>query len=427
MEFGALAAAIDRLEELGFSCSADADTVVQLERQLARLDAAVSEATAALHAAGGWASDGALNASSWSIARCRLGRTEARAQIRRGKELRRLPRCAGAWRAGEITGAHVDVIASLDSEATRAALVRDEPVLVGQASTPRFDQFARAAAYWRQIADPEGAEGDAGKQLARRHSYLVKSFDALWLGRMVLDPLSGSIVAAELERIEHQLFDADWAEAQERLGRRPQLSELARTAGQRRADALVEMAVRSRTAPADGRRPAPRFTVLVGWETLHGRICELADGTVLAPGAEPGWLDGAYLERIVFGLGNRVDVSPAVRLFSGTTRRAIEVRDRECTQPFCDVPASKCQVDHVQPWSQGGLTVQENGRLLCSAHNRSRNQRLPPDDREQLAGTGGQGGGPGSGQLGFVPVGEEDRFGLQIGVESGPPALASDA
>ena len=118
--------------------------------------------------------------------------------------------------------------------------------------------------------------------------------------------------------------------------------------------------------------------MLVGFETLHGRICELADGTVVAPGSLLAWLDGAYLERAVFASGDRVEISAATRLFTGATRRAIEVRDRECTHPTCDVPASSCQADHIQPFAAGGATTQENGRLLCGFHNRLRNQRPPP-------------------------------------------------
>ena len=114
-------------------------------------------------------------------------------------------------------------------------------------------------------------------------------------------------------------------------GREPVSSELARTAGQRRADALVEMATRSRTAPSDGRRPHPLFTILVGYETLHGRICELSSGTAISPGSLLPWLDEAYFERAVFAPGGRVEVSPTTRLFSGATRRAVEVRDRACT------------------------------------------------------------------------------------------------
>jgi 5-methylcytosine-specific restriction endonuclease McrA len=59
------------------------------------------------------------------------------------------------------------------------------------------------------------------------------------------------------------------------------------------------------------------------------------------------------------------------RRFTGALRRAIEVRDRHCAHPSgCEVPAHLCDVDHIVPWSQGGATSQENGRLLCSTHNR---------------------------------------------------------
>jgi hypothetical protein len=138
------------------------------------------------------------------------------------------------------------------------------------------------------------------------------------------------------------------------------------------------MAKRSRTAPANGKRPAPLISVLVDFPTLTGRICELANGTVLSPGALVPLLDQAYFERAVYRPDNRVEVSETTRLFTGATRRAIELRDRECTHPYCDLPASDCQADHIIPYTEGGPTNQENGRLLCGFHNRQRNERPPP-------------------------------------------------
>jgi hypothetical protein len=165
------------------------------------------------------------------------------------------------------------------------------------------------------------------------------------------------------------------------------------------------MATRSKSAPNDGRRPVPLFTVLVDYETLHGRISQLEDGTVMPPGSLLPWLPGADLERAGFKVGGRVEIGApsklssltgaaleravftpmtraeipsSSRLYTGSTRRSIEVRDQTCTHPTCDVRASRCQVDHIQPYSVGGLTTQENGRLLCGRHNRMRNQRPPP-------------------------------------------------
>src|SRR5581483_3979304 len=108
--------------------------------------------------------------------------------------------------------------------------------------------------------------------------YLEQSFGGMWLGSMTLDPIGGAIVSGELGRLEAELFEAERSEAKARLGRDPLTGELERTPGQRRADALVEMAARSKTAPANGHRPAPLFSVLVDFPTLSGRICELAQG-----------------------------------------------------------------------------------------------------------------------------------------------------
>ncbi len=247
-----------------------------------------------------------------------------------------------------------------------------------QASTLRHQSFQRVAAYWKQMADPDGAEDDDERRRARRDVYLESSFGGMWLGRITLDPISGAIVGGELERIEKELFEADWADAKQVLGRDPSTCELARTPGQRRADALVEMATRAKMAPADGRRPGPLFSVLVDYRTLTSRVCELADGTVVAPGSLLPWLTEAYLERVVFAPERRVEVSAKARLFSGATRRAIELRDRQCTHPYCEVPASRCEADHILPYNEDGLTTEENGRMLCGFHNRQRNGRPPP-------------------------------------------------
>ena len=58
------------------------------------------------------------------------------------------------------------------------------------------------------------------------------------------------------------------------------------------------------------------------------------------------------------GASRVMDVGVRTRVFTGATRRAIEVRDRRCTFPGCTVPAEWCQVDHIVEWTDGGLTVQ---------------------------------------------------------------------
>jgi hypothetical protein len=382
---GDLSDALEALVASGPEAHADSASIEELHRLLSRFESFVTEATSAFEAGQEWAADGAKSAAAWIATRCRLPRKAARRRVYLGRSLRHLPECAQAWRDGAIGTDQAQAIARARRHRTEGAMARDESMLVAQAAEMGFEDFYRALSYWKQLADPDGADDAEVARREARNVFLEPSIDGMWLGQITLDPISGSIVANELNRLEHELFEADCAEARERLGRTPVLDELARTSGQRRADALVEMATRSRTAPADGIRPAPLFSILVGYETVHGRICELESGTVVAPSALEPWMDSAYFERAIFGLGTRVDVSARARLFTGGTRRALELRDRICTHPYCFEPAENCQGDHIDPYSDGGETTQENGRLLCGFHNRLRNQRQRPPPGGQAA------------------------------------------
>jgi hypothetical protein len=257
---------------------------------------------------------------------------------------------------------------------------RDEKVLVDLATTLTFDEFLGALRHWEYLADPDGSEEDAERRRARRDVRLVQSFAGEWFGDLHLDPLSGTLVAGELARIEQALFEADWRAAKDRLvaeglTREPTVADLGRTGAQRRADALVEMATRSAACPEGARRPAPLFSVFVNYEEMHGRMVELANGCVVTPGSLLRYLDGADIERAVFTGDNRVEIGPTHRFFTGALRRALELRDRECAHPYCEERFERCQADHIVEFSQGGPTTQENGRLLCPFHNRLRNQR----------------------------------------------------
>jgi Domain of unknown function (DUF222)/HNH endonuclease len=379
-----LSEALDTLVAHGAERYSDAESICVLHQELSRLEALVTEATAAFEASEHWAGEGAKSAAAWIATRCRLPRSVARRRVRLGRTLRQMPTCAEAWRGGRIGADQAQALARARRRRTDAAMGRDEAMLVTYAEAMGFEDFNRALAYWSQLADPQGSEEAEEARRARRDVWLEESLGGIWLGQMTLDPISGTIVATELARLEAALFEADCTEASERLGGRPGLDELARSAAQRRADALVEMATRSAALAPGATRPAPLFSVLVGYETIHGRICELErTGTVIDPSALDPWMEGASFERAIFSLGTRVEVSTRARLFTGGTRRALELRDRRCAHPYCDEPPERCEGDHIDPYADGGETTQDNGRLLCGFHNRLRNQserkRPPPE------------------------------------------------
>jgi hypothetical protein len=368
-----LAAVIDALGAEAPSALADGESIQALHRQLERLNALTTRAVAAFEAGRTWEAEGARSAAAWMATRCRLPLGSARRTVRTGRELRAMPATETAWLNGDIGESHVEALCGARRRVADELFDADEGWLVEQAQSLRHRQFDRVLAYWAQAADPDGVEKDAQAQRDARRLHLSQSLDGMWFFDGVLDPISGEAVARVLKKIEDELFKADWAEAKERVGENVSAHDLLRTPGQRRADAWVEMARRATAMPAGARLPEPLITVLVGYETFAGRICQLASGAVVSPGALLPWLTEAHLERVVFDSPDRVkNVGVHRRLFSGATRRAVEVLGQECYSEFCDLPAEACEIDHIQPHGNGGLTVDDNGRPACGYHNRHR-------------------------------------------------------
>jgi hypothetical protein len=374
---GQLVASLDALCAADPKLLADGDTVRLLYTQLERLSAVTTRATAAFDAGGEWAVDGARSAAMWIATGCRLPKASVQRRVRLGRELRRMSATEAAWLAGSLSDAHVALLAAARNAAPEA-FERDEEMLVAQAGGLRHDQFCRVMAYWRQLNDPDGSDDLARRDDEARRAHLSAGLRGTGMLDALFNPIGFAVFQTAFERIERELFEADWAEARERLGDQALPGDLRRTPAQRRHDALVEMARRSGAVPADARMPEPLFSVVVDYESF-ARVCETAKGAVVTPGCLVSWLSDAWVERVVFGPPDRpINLGERRRLFTGALRRLIQIRDRECYHPYCDVPADACEIDHIQPWAQGGPTTEANGRCACPFHNRLRNP--PPPD-----------------------------------------------
>lgn len=375
----AVSGALAQVDPDGLTSTELSDAVLQVQRLRAQLEAVEARLLARWDADRVWQDSGAKSGAAWLARMQRLPTQTTRQRIRHARALRSLPEVEAAWAAGELDRTHLITMLGARTPRTRQAFETDHKELLESARTRGFVDFKRHCDLWEAIVDPDGAEQGADDDRAAREVHLSQSFGGMWFGRVTLDPISGDIVHTTLAMIERELFDADWTDAKQRLGHDPLIVDLARTPAQRRADALVEMATRARTAPADGRRPAPLFTVLVGYETFAGPLLELFNRTTITPGTAARHLDGADIERIVFDSPSRViDVGAKRRFVTGALRRAIEVRDRTCFHPYCDEVPERPEIDHILEHANGGLTTQENTRLGCGFHNRRRNHH--PDD-----------------------------------------------
>jgi hypothetical protein len=314
-----------------------------------------------------WADDGSRSPGHRLARSTGLSVTDAKHLVHRARWLRSMPLCMRAFLDGELASSRVELLVMANQHELAAHYSRDEALLLMTAQLDEFCDAAKAIRYWIELADEERSESKAKRRHEARSASAAKSFEGTVDLRALFEPIGGEIFLNELERIEQEFFESDWADAKAIHGDSVAIAHLGRTPTQRRCDALVEMAKRS--ASARGGAPKPLLSVLVGQDSLKN-LCELSSGTIILPGQLIPLLGKAEIERIVFDSPSRViDVSHK-RRFTGALRRAIEVRDRHCQHSsVCDIRADLCDVDHIKAWTRGGPTRQENGQLLCGKHN----------------------------------------------------------
>jgi Domain of unknown function (DUF222) len=333
----------------------DAD-LVALMRVRHRLDAQIARRAASWDTRGVWRSDGSR--APWA----RLSRTagvaggSAKAILRRGVSLPRMPLAAEAFAAGDVGPEVVDVLATARN-GRHELFARDEALLVTHCEELTFTQAVKVVQYWCQRADAE-LDRDGPPPPKPSTLRLGTGFDGTVSGDFNLDPTDGATVTEALRRIERDLYRQD------------QQAGTVRTSTERMAAALVEMAVRAHTAPAGGRRPEPLLCILAGEATVE-HLCELATGVVISPEVVVPHLTLTQVQTFIFDGADRVIAASPQRTFRGLLRRAIQVRDRHCQHPSgCDQPITHCDVDHRTPVDHGGVTAEVNGELQCEPHNR---------------------------------------------------------
>ena len=150
-----------------------------------------------------------------------------------------------------------------------------------------------------------------------------------------------------------------------------------RTPAQKRHDALAMIV---NVAAASGGMPqlggaAPTLVVSVTAEdyvngTGRARL-EGTGGDVPVSVARHTACAGG-IQRVLFDeRGQIVSIGTTARIFTAVQRRAIVLRDRECVIPGCLVPATWCEIHHVQEHAAGGPTHTSNGVALCWHHHRT--------------------------------------------------------
>ncbi|KRE42572.1 hypothetical protein ASG74_09255 [Knoellia sp. Soil729] len=146
---------------------------------------------------------------------------------------------------------------------------------------------------------------------------------------------------------------------------------------QRRAEALVAVIARAHKA-GNSSWSSTKAQIFVGisLEDLQRRagagtlLGGLSTGDLVTAETVRRWAcDATIIPAVLNTCGEVVDLGRAERLFTPAQIKRLWLRDRHCTYPGCDAPASWCDAHHLIHWLDDGTTDLTNAALLCQRHH----------------------------------------------------------
>ncbi len=353
-----------------------ADTVVELHRQLARLQGQLTRHVAALDTVTTGQVEGHPTTASWVRDVCATTHEYASDLVRTSRVLDARPACAVALQTGAMSYVHARVVTSALTDLPADSRDSAEPILLEAAAKLDPSRLRSVATRLRETINRDYADRSANRDHARRRLHVSRTLDGMVALDGLLDAEAGGIVLSALLPLSRPLGPDD-----------------NRAPAQRRADALVEIAeqtLRNGELPTvGGHRPAINVTISV--ESLQkrpgSRGAELDwAGDITAETARRLGCD-ATIRRIVLGPDSQpLDVGRARRLVTPAQRAALAVRDGGCTwfshyNTRCTRPSWWCDAHHILPWADGGTTDLDNLRLLCRTHHRRTHENNGHDNR----------------------------------------------
>ncbi|MEC3954043.1 DUF222 domain-containing protein [Nocardia sp. CDC153] len=315
---------------------------------------------------------------------------------------------ANAFEAGVISRDHVrgivDIMTHLPADVPAPARVETEALLVEHCVTGHPDDLPKIGREILARLDPEGTVvSDADRRRRRGITISRPGVDGMskiegWLTpelRALLDAIFAKLARpgmCNLDDADTEILaatakvDSKVLEAAARRDRRD--------AGQRTHDALFALVtalqpVSDTTAGIDAAGVA---AAKAGKPVKLGKhrglpvevvvtmsLADLEKGAGVATTASGGHLSInealklAKNSRPVLAILDKDEIplylAHGERLATSGQRLALIARDRGCTHPGCDVPASMCAAHHVIDWAKGGPTDLNNLALVCDHHH----------------------------------------------------------
>lgn len=349
-----------------------ADEIGVIQRQIDRLGAALLQRLAEFDAVGGADQLAGTSTVAWLRHRTGIASGQASDLVRTARMVRdELPATRIALRNGDITTQHARTVAAtvrsvadgLPPERRAELVPQVEQVMLEVSRAVDAGSLSGFAARVRHLVDPDGSLADSNRARERRWFTAAQSLDGMVVLDGLLEKESGALLLTALS-----------------AGAVPTGPDDQRSAGQRRADALVELCRRAldrgEVAATGGVQPHLLVTATVETLTAAKGATNVEPaqmqwaGPILAESARRIACDATITRVLVDPMGQPLDVGRSTRVVPPAIRHALLIRDRGCAAKCCDRPAAWTEAHHIVHWVHGGSTSLDNLVLLCRNHHR---------------------------------------------------------
>ncbi|MGN6474022.1 MAG: DUF222 domain-containing protein [Mycobacteriales bacterium] len=300
----------------------------------------------------------------WLVEEQLLGRGDADTRLQLARSSVTRPAIVEAMVAGEVSQPQASVIVNFlpkldDPDARDHA----EKTLLDAAKVVDTTRLTRGL---RELRDAysldESAEARSVRQHEGRWLRFTSTFDGMTRFDGMLDPTAAATVQTALQPLAAPGGELD-----------------NRTVGQRRADALLDLAklaLSSGQLPETAGEPT-QVHVTTDIDDLTrqlqpGDTCRSTlNGIPITPNTVRMLAcDAAIIPIVMRGTSEILDLGRTTRTWTRAQRKAAKIRaGQHCEAPLCQAAIARCELHHEDEWAKFGRTDLNNGIYLCTYHH----------------------------------------------------------
>ena len=284
-----------------------------------------------------------------------LSRRDAHSQVKTARVIETAPALRDAVETGQVSQANAKRLAEA-IEKTSAAAVESDRELLTKAQSMRPEQFSREARRWAADRQDDGGEADYRRLRAKRCVRVWDADDGTVQLHGTFDPVAGRRIGNRLRAEAARLYDADKKQSPD-SGKSER-----RTFDQCMADALDNLTTND--APGNS-KPFADICVVAHLDEATGKlVAETPEGQRLPNAVLEELACNAKFTGVLYDHdGKPIWRAHSVRAATEAQRQILFARYGGCFH--CAAHPGLCQIHHIKPVSQGGLTKISNMVPVC--------------------------------------------------------------